>query len=65
MQAPQIFMPTQSQPSQQQILNYVSTIQPQGPSVAPAYPQYTNYQSYNIQAPATPASAPQPAVTIH
>lgn len=54
-QAQQIYMPTQTQPTQQQqILNYVSTIQPQAP--AAAYPQYTNYQNYNIQ--------PQPAATV-
>ncbi|KAL7017524.1 hypothetical protein ACKWTF_010408 [Chironomus riparius] len=54
-QAPQIYMPTQTPPTQQQqILNYVSTIQPQAP--AAAYPQYTNYQNYNIP--------PQPAATV-
>lgn len=59
-QAQQIYMPTQTQATpQQQILNYVSTIQPQPPTVAPTYPQYTNYQNYNIQAPAAP-SVPQP-----
>lgn len=58
-QQPQpIYMPTQAPPAQQQqILNYVSTIQPQPPAAAPNYPQYTNYQNYNIQAP-TPAPAP-------
>lgn len=66
-QAQQIYMPTQTQPTQQQqILNYVSTIQPQAP--AAAYPQYTNYQNYNIQAqPAAtvppPQQAPPPAQT--
>lgn len=60
-QAQQIFMPTQTQPpQQQQILNYVSTIQPQAPTTAPAYPQYTNYQNYNIQAPTTVPAPPQP-----
>jgi protein CASC3 len=59
-QAQQIYMPTQNQPAQQQqILNYVSTIQPQAPASAPNYPQYQNYQNYNIQAPAA-ASAPPP-----
>lgn len=59
-QPPQIYMPTQTQPTQQQqMLNYVSTIQPQAPPAAAAYPQYTNYQNYNIQAPAAaPVSLP-------
>ncbi|KAG5673072.1 hypothetical protein PVAND_003147 [Polypedilum vanderplanki] len=58
-QTQQIYMPTQTQPTQQQqILNYVSTIQPQGPTAG--YPQYTNYQNFNIQGPQPAASAPQP-----
>lgn len=61
-QPQQIYMPTQSQPAQQQqILNYVSTIQPQAPAAAPAYPQYTNYQNYNIQPPTTAPVPPQPS----
>lgn len=62
-QPQQIYMPTQTQPppQQQQILNYVSTIQPQAPAAAPTYPQYTNYQNYNIQAPAPTPAPPQPA----
>lgn len=58
-QPQQIYMPSQSQTTQQQqILNYVSTIQPQAPAATPAYPQYTNYQNYNIQAPAAAAPVP-------
>lgn len=56
-------MPAQSQSSQQQqILNYVSTIQPQAPSGAPAYQQYANYQNYNIQPTTAQATAPQTQV---
>lgn len=58
-QPQQIYMPTQSQPAQQQqILNYVSTI-PQAPAAASAYPQYTNYQNYNIQPPTSASVPPQ------
>ena len=61
-QPQQIYMPTQTQPTQQQqILNYVSTIQPQATPAAPAYTQYTNYQNYNIQAPAAAPAPPQPS----
>lgn len=61
-QPQQIYMPTQTQPTQQQqILNYVSTIQPQAPTAAPAYPQYTNYQNYNIQPQAAAPAPPQPS----
>jgi hypothetical protein len=72
-QQPQtLYMPTQAQPTQQQqqqILNYVSAIQPQGPPAATSFPQYTNYQNYNIQAPGTSAvpvqqAPPQPAPPV-
>ncbi|CRL05052.1 CLUMA_CG018128, isoform A [Clunio marinus] len=62
-QSQQIYMPPQTQPTpqQQQLLNYVSTIQPQAPAAAPAYPQYTNYQNYNIQPPTATPTPPQPS----
>lgn len=61
-QPPQIYMPAQTQPTQQQqMLNYVSTIQPQATTASPAYPQYTNYQNYNIQPPTAAPAPPQPS----